>query len=396
VPLHRLLALLLAVALMAAACGDDDDTDTAVGADAAAVDDGAGDESAEDDDMADDEMADDEMADDEMADDQGAAGDVSGSLTWYSLQPTSATAVMVDAFTDLHPEVDVEVVNFQGPDILDRIGAEAQADVDSFDVVDMAGRAPLAPFSEQGLLATYEPDALARYPDDLATTVDGGDVWAFGGNSHGLCVNTDVVDDPPTSYEDLLEDRFTDEIVYGAPLGTGFGQTLTVESRGYWGEERWRTFWEGIGGQQVQIVDTPATAMDLLIRGERGVMLWCNISVLRSAVDRGAPIEWVAVNPDIANEVTVAMSADAESPEAAQAFIEFILGESGQNLVGEAFGLIPLLPGAPGPDVIGDAADVDVILTPSEFAIAELDGLSERDPAAYAEYVEFITQVFGL
>ncbi|MDW3219925.1 MAG: ABC transporter substrate-binding protein [Acidimicrobiales bacterium] len=80
--LWRILALLLAFTLVAAACGDDDDTNTGSGDDAGddAGDDGGddGDDMAEDDagdDMADDDMADDGgddmAADDDMADDGG-------------------------------------------------------------------------------------------------------------------------------------------------------------------------------------------------------------------------------------------------------------------------------------------------------------------------------------
>ena len=73
-----LLAILLAFALVAAACGDDDDTDepttTEDSADDGAADDAAADDAAADDAAADDGAADDAAADDAAADD-GAADD---------------------------------------------------------------------------------------------------------------------------------------------------------------------------------------------------------------------------------------------------------------------------------------------------------------------------------
>ncbi len=62
----RLLAALLALALVAAGCGDDDDD---VGADGTVADDGAGDDADADDTAADDAAADDAAADDAAADD---------------------------------------------------------------------------------------------------------------------------------------------------------------------------------------------------------------------------------------------------------------------------------------------------------------------------------------
>jgi len=388
---HRLLGLLVPLAILAAACGSDDDSTGTAGTTAAT-------------DVVDTTDAattvpatnSTEPATTEAPVEDTKPIQASGKLVYYSLQPSSATDILLAEFAKVQPDIDVEVVHFQGPDILDRIGAEAQAGVNAFDVVDMAGRSPLAPFSEQGLLAKYEPQALSNFDTKTAASIADPDKWVFAANSHGLCYNSDVIDPAPTSYQDLLDPRFKGEIVYGAPLGTGFGQTLTVETKGFWGEETWTQFWEGLGQQDVLIVDSPATSMDALTRGERGVALWCNASALRAAQQKGAPIEWVTVEPNIANEVAVAMAAKAPNPDAAKAFIEFILSPAGQGVVGEAFGLLPVLPGSPPPAVTSDAMDIAVVLTPSDFAKAEAGGLADRDPNIYADYVTFIKGVFGL
>jgi len=388
---HRLLGLLVPLAVLAAACGSDDDSTGTAGTTAAT-------DVVDTTDVATTVPATNstEPATTEAPVDDTEPIQASGKLVYYSLQPSSATDILLAEFAKVQPDVEVEVVHFQGPDILDRIGAEAQAGVNAFDVVDMAGRSPLTPFSEQGLLAEYEPQALSNFDTKTVASIADPDKWVFAANSHGLCYNSDVIDPAPTSYQDLLDPRFKGEIVYGAPLGTGFGQTLTVETKGFWGEETWTQFWEGLGQQDVLIVDTPATSMDALTRGERGVALWCNASALRAAQQKGAPIEWVTVEPNIANEVAVAMAAKAPNPDAAKAFIEFILSPAGQGVVGEAFGLLPVLPGSPPPAVTSDAMDVAVILTPSDFAKAEAGGLADRDPNIYADYVTFIKGVFGL
>jgi len=388
---HRLLGLLVPLAILAASCGSDDDstgsTGTTTAPDAVDTTDVATTVPA---------TSSTEPATTAAPVDDTEPIQASGKLVYYSLQPSSATDILLAEFAKVQPDVEVEVVHFQGPDILDRIGAEAQAGINAFDVVDMAGRSPLTPFSAQGLLAEYEPQALSNFDTKTAASIADPDKWVFAANSHGLCYNSDVIDPAPTSYQDLLDPRFKGEIVYGAPLGTGFGQTLTVETKGFWGEETWTQFWEGLGQQDVLIVDTPATSMDTLTRGERGVALWCNASALRSAQQKGAPIEWVTVEPNIANEVAVAMAAKAPNPDAAKAFIEFILSPAGQGVVGEAFGLLPVLPGSPPPAVTSDAMDIAVVLTPSDFAKAEAGGLADRDPNIYADYVTFIKGVFGL
>ena len=80
----RIVAGALALSLVAAACGDDDDPTTTAPADGAeeVVDDEMSDDEMADDEMSDDEMSDDEMADDEMSDDEMSDDEMADSHTF--------------------------------------------------------------------------------------------------------------------------------------------------------------------------------------------------------------------------------------------------------------------------------------------------------------------------
>ncbi len=320
---------------------------------------------------------------------------VSGSLAWYTLQPPAASEKVISAFNAKYPDVKVETTAFQGPDIIDRVKAEAKGNLNKFDVIDMAGRNPLRALSAGGILAPYDPPALSEYPADLAKQISDKDAWAYGANAHGICYNSDEVSSPPTSYEDLLKPEYKGKIVYGAPIKTGFGQNFTVESKGVWGEQKWTDFWTGLGKQDVLIVDNPAGAMEQAVKGERPIVMYCNLSGLNRAAGTGAPIKWVTVEPNIANEVALAIAAKAPNAPAAEAFVNFMLSNDGQDVIADAFGLQPILPGAPQPKAAAGLDQATLILSPSEFAIKELNGLNEFDPKAYSSYVNFMTKIFG-
>ena len=95
----KLLLLLAAFALFAAACGGDDDGDgdavateeTEAPAAAAPADDDMADEDMADDDMADEDMADEDMADDDMADDDMADEDMADEM---SMTPGDGVSVL--------------------------------------------------------------------------------------------------------------------------------------------------------------------------------------------------------------------------------------------------------------------------------------------------------------
>ncbi len=321
--------------------------------------------------------------------------DISGKLAWYSLTPPAASAKVVKAFTAKYPNVTVETTNFQGPDILDRVKAEASGGLNKFDVIDMAGRNPLRALAAGGLLADYQPSTLSTYPADKQKQIADSNAWVYGANAHGICYNAEAVKTPPTSYDDLLKPEYKGKIVYGAPIQTGFGQNFTVESKDAWGEAKWKDFWTRLGKQNVLVTDNPSTAMSQTVSGERPILMYCNLSALNGAVRKGAPIKWQTTEPNIANEVALAISAKAPNPEPARAFVDFMLSTEGQALVAPDFGLQPIMDGAPVPDAAKGLADVKLILSPSKFAVDELHGVKEFDKAAYSEYVAFMKQAFG-
>ena len=89
--MSKLLLLLAAFALFAAACGSDDDGDGDATAAQATEAPAAADDDMADDDMADDDMADDDMADDDMADDDMADEDMADEM---SMTPGEGVSVL--------------------------------------------------------------------------------------------------------------------------------------------------------------------------------------------------------------------------------------------------------------------------------------------------------------
>lgn len=318
----------------------------------------------------------------------------SGSLNWYTLLPPSSTQKIIQAFNAEYPNIKVQTVSFQGPDILTRIEAEFKSGVNKMDVMDTAGRDTLDPLVQAGVLASYVPTSLSQYPAALRAQMAAPQSWMFALNSHGLCYNPSVVSSPPTSYQDLLQPAYKGQIAYGAPIHTGFGQNFTVETRGVWGDAKWRQWWTQLSKQQVKVLATPSAAMDMVTRGEAGVVLYCNLSALTEAQQQGAPIKWVSVNPDIANDVDLALAAKAPDPKQARLFVNFMLSKGAQDIIASALGLKPIMPGAPIPQAAQTSQKITVVLSPSKYAVGQRDGMSMFNPNVYPTYTAFMNSLF--
>lgn len=207
---HRLraplLALLLSLGLIAAACGDDDGGDAAGSSDTTEA--MADEEMAEDEAMSDDDMAEDDMAeDDEMSDDEMTAGapfgdacgavptDGEGSFDGMADDPVATAASNNPVLSTLVTAVDaaglVDTLNTGGPWTVfapydDAFAAIPQADLDAL----------LADTDQLTSVLTYHVVEGELAPEDLAgthTTVN-GDTLVVEGSGESFTVNgADVV-----------------------------------------------------------------------------------------------------------------------------------------------------------------------------------------------------------
>jgi iron(III) transport system substrate-binding protein len=148
-------------------------------------------------------------------------------------------------------------------------------------------------------------------------------------------VNTTLVteDEYPTSFEDLLDPKWkgkmawtADPTMLGAP---GFIYNVLQVM----GEEKGMDYLEKLAEQE--IVNVPASqrvVLDKVISGEFpiGLMTFNHHTIISQ--EKGAPIEWVKLEPVIQTINPLGIVKDAPHPNAAKLLVEFILSEEGQQV----------------------------------------------------------------
>lgn len=282
-----------------------------------------------------------------------------GTVTWYTTMIVDqAVRPMVEAFEATYPGISVEFSRAGGADTALKVITELQAGKASGDVFDS-----LSAYS-----AIRAADGVAPYLADsakaLPETYHDPDGWWAAPNVYFLSAayNTDLVsaDEAPQSWEDLLDPKWTDQMVWSVVPQESGAPGLVGDVLMTMGEDEGTAYLEKLAAQNITPMETSQrTVLDRVILGEFpiGLMTYTHHSPISAA--KGAPVDWLRIEPVVASPNTVALIKDSPHPNAGKLLIDFILSEEGQQILADAMYLptnpavtaqVPdLLPNGPKP-----------------------------------------------
>jgi iron(III) transport system substrate-binding protein len=300
-----------------------------------------------------------------------ASSSVSGDLAWYTLFASNSTAPIIQKFNQRYPNVKVAATQFGSAEMLERIRAEYKSGVNNFDVMDVVFGFYADQLTDEGILAEYRSPEAKNYP--AASSVEGpkGTYDFFARSPNGLCTNKDS-SPQPAAWDDLLKPDFKGKIVMQTPLTVSGPRSWLVDSRDYWGDEKWQAFWHGLGQQNVVFTATPTDALQMVVRGEKAVMIHCPATLGYAQFSKGAPIKWLAEDPITVSDIAIATASKAKNAKAAQAFVDFMLSKDGQQSVADNLVLLAILPGIKQNEFFTGVDKVKQISSPTKFQTAEL------------------------
>lgn len=254
---------------------------------------------------------------------------VEGKVVWY----TSLSGVyrdMVDAFKKKYPFIDVDVFRGGSNDLTPRIINEAQAGRPVADALESTPGLLMA-LRDRGLLKSYLSPEAAKFPDEAKGKADGARVfWVTDREAYmGFGYNTRLVppNEVPRNYQDLLKPELKGKLAVTTESSTSrvIGTMLK-----YKGEE----YLKRLRAQDVRLFKASSAGfLDLIAAGEVGggpVVFQNQVAVKK---ERGAPVDWVALDVAVANAGGSALVNNAPHPHAGLLFIDFVLGAEGQKLM---------------------------------------------------------------
>lgn len=275
-----------------------------------------------------------------------AGAKAEGKLMWYtSLIVNQAVAPLSAAFQKKYPFITVEHFRANSGDVTQRITTEYQARQYAVSVVD--GTSSVPALKVAGLLTPFFSPSNAPYTAGLK---DGDGKWtAFKLAFSTLGFNTQLVQaaEVPKTYDDLLDPKWKGKMGWSTSVGSG-GPDFVGNILAARGQEAGMAYLQKLALQDVRNYSLAVRAvLDQVIAGE--VPMGIHISNHHAIISKGkgAPVDWVPLEPVPVALQSVALPSQASSPHAAMLFIDFILSEEGQKVLRDNE-YIPSLPGLEG------------------------------------------------
>lgn len=252
----------------------------------------------------------------------GADGGLSGQLTWYSSQNPLMEEAVIEAFEAEHPNVDVQLLHLPTGELAVRYAQERTSSSGEADVITLSD----PDFMVQGVEDGWWEDSTVTDEGFPADEANGG-VAKVGVLPSVLSFNTEIVDDAPTSWEDVLDDEYEDKLLLVDPRNVPSYLALMQVWRDAYGDE----FLEALAAQKPQLVPSVVPGNQSLGAGSGAILLPSTRISANAVVNEGGPLEVVDLNPTTGSEFYVAVANNAPNPKVASAFYEFLTSKAGQE-----------------------------------------------------------------
>ena len=223
--------------------------------------------------------------------------------------------------------------------------SEARAGRVQADVYDGTATAP--GLKKEGLALKWIPDSAQRLPKHY---IDAEGFWTTS-NLYVMLpgFNTELVrkGTEPRTYEELLDPKWKGKLSWSrspaASAGPGF-VGLMLKDRG---EEKGMAYLRELAKQNITSIDGSARQLlDQIMAGEYpiGLGLFNHQFVISQA--KGAPIEWIPMEPAMAALSTIGVTKDAPHPNAGKLLVDFLVSSEGQAFFRDA-NYLPADPATP-------------------------------------------------
>lgn len=257
----------------------------------------------------------------------GAAAKTEESISLYTSIAQKDVAPLIEPFEKKYG-IKVKVWRASGDTILQRVIQEQKAGRYTVDVVHV-GAPELEALYREKLL---QPVASPHFSDLVEGAVPAHRQWASTLLSVWVQVyNTNLVkkEDLPKSYRDLLDPKWKGKLGYEVENIEWFSTVANTLG----GEAGVQFFRDLVAKNDLSVRKGHTLLNNLVAAGEVPLALTVYNYMPVQAKEQGAPVDWFALQPAVARPNGVAVMKNAQSPNAAALFEDYLLSEAQDILV---------------------------------------------------------------
>jgi len=262
-----------------------------------------------------------------------------GKVTYYTAMDLSVAEPMAKTFEAKYPGIKVAVERSGAERVFNRIGQEMASKIYRVDVVNSSDAAHFISWKNEGWLAPYLSEEMAR---DLPAEARDPDGLFVNQRTHlsPIAYNSKMIApaDAPKSFKDLLDPKYAGKLVKGHP---GYSGTIMTATQQISRELGW-SYFEKLAKQKVLQVQSATEPPKRIEAGERAVAVDGSDYLFWMAKERGAPVEVVFATegtPQISNPMGIFKS--SQNPNAARLLVSWIMSGEGQKFIVDLSGQYP-------------------------------------------------------
>lgn len=249
-----------------------------------------------------------------------------GEIVYYTTMTLDQSKSVADRFEKKYG-IRVTLFRTGGGPLLNKIFTESRGGRHDWDVVVGRGEMVL-PLMQRKLLASYKSPETKMIDEQL---VDKEGFWsAYYVNSYVLGWHTKQVrkQDVPKTYDELLNPKWKGGLISLDTEAYGMFEGL----KGAWGKEKTLAYFKKLAALDPVLKRGNTERVQLAVAGEYSLIIAYNQTIQRMT-SRGAPIDWLPLEPAVTQVNPVMIGAKAPHPNAARLFADFILSKEGQEML---------------------------------------------------------------
>lgn len=257
----------------------------------------------------------------------GPARAQTGKLVLYTSQPDRDAAQTVEGFRKVAPQVDVEVFRSGTTEVMNKLVAEFAAGAPRPDVLLIADAGSMERLRAEGRLLAHPAADVAQLPPGAVDR----DRTYFGTKliTTGIVYHTGAPR-KPTSWKDLLAPEAKNQVVMPSPLYSG---AAAIHMAALLGQPMLGPrYYEELARHGATAVRGNGAVATAVASGQKLYGVLVDFMGL-NAKAKGSPVEFVFPSEGVtAVTEPVAILRTANNPQAARAFVDFLLSKEGQTL----------------------------------------------------------------
>jgi len=259
-----------------------------------------------------------------------------GKLILYTTGILNQTVTpKVNAFQKKYPYLKVEIWRAETVSLVSKYLQEYGAGRYAVDVIEVTQSGEVILEEKKALLPFFSPN-LSSIDSDAIKKSPGGEALAVGTYESGrvLGYNTKLVkkEQLPRSYKDLADPKWRGKV---ALAGSSSGVNWMGTILNFNGEE----LVQKIAKQNFDLHEVSARAvLDMVINGEYALSPTCTDSHVIESKKKGAPVDWIPLEPVQVNSGQIMLPPNPPNPHAALLYVDFNLSrEVGELYLGTGY-----------------------------------------------------------